>query len=70
MPTVIQVNMHEAKSQLAQLAERKPGSLNGRIRIAPGFDAADAEIAAMFNVGVRRDAIDHLAKHPDEGRAK
>ena len=78
MSTVIQVNMHEAKSQLSQLADRvwagdrvvitragmpyldllphqpqmlkrKPGSLKGRIRIAPGFDAADADIAeSMF----------------------
>ena len=63
MPTVIQENMHEAKSQLSQLAERKPGSLKGLIRIAPGFDAADAEIAeSMFSVDVRSDAIEHLAK--------
>jgi len=77
MPTVIQVNMHEAKSQLSQLAERvwagdrvviaragkpyldllphqpqvtvrKPGSLKGRIHIAPGFDAADADITDSF----------------------
>lgn len=77
MPTVIQVNMHEAKSQLSQLAERvwagdrvviaragkpyldllphqpqvavrKPGSLKGRIRIASGFDTADADIADSF----------------------
>ncbi len=77
MPTVIQVNMHEAKSQLSQLAERvwagdrvvitragmpyldllphqpqmverKPGSLKGRIRIAPDFDAADTDITSSF----------------------
>jgi antitoxin (DNA-binding transcriptional repressor) of toxin-antitoxin stability system len=77
MPTVIQVNMHEAKSQLSQLAERvwagdrvvitragkpyldmllhqpqmlerKPGSLKGRIRIAPDFDATDTDITGSF----------------------
>lgn len=77
MPIVIQVNMHEAKTQLSQLAERvwagdrvviaragkpyldllphqpqvavrQPGSLKGLIRIAPVFDAADADIAESF----------------------
>ncbi|MES3040918.1 MAG: type II toxin-antitoxin system prevent-host-death family antitoxin [Pseudomonadota bacterium] len=77
MPTVIQVNMHEAKSQLSQLAERvwagdrvvitqagkpyldllphqpqmlerKPGSLKGRIWIAPDFYATDTDITGSF----------------------
>lgn len=75
--STIQVNMHEAKSQLSQLAERvwagdrvviaragkpyldllphqpqsevrRPGRWKGRIRLAPGFDAADADIADSF----------------------
>lgn len=80
MAGTIQVNMHEAKSQLSQLAERvwagervviaragkpyldlvphqpqpaqrRPGRLKGCIRIAAGFDAADADIADSFEAG-------------------
>lgn len=78
MSTLIQVNMHQFKCQLSQLAERvwggdrvvitragkpyldllphlpqvtvrKPGSLKGRICIASGFGALDADIASRFD---------------------
>ncbi len=58
MPTVIQVNMHEAKIQPSELAERRPGSLKGRIRIAPGFDTADAEIAESMLASICKEG-DH-----------
>lgn len=58
MTTLIQINMHEAKSQLSQLEERKPGSLKGRIRIAPGFDTVDAEIAESMLASICKEG-DH-----------
>ncbi len=58
MSTIIQVNKHEAKSQLSQMAERKPGSLKGRIRIAPDFDTADADIAESMLASICKES-DH-----------
>lgn len=34
--------------QRPRQAKRKPGSMKGKIKFLPGFDAADKEIEAMF----------------------
>jgi len=35
--------------QPAPPSPRKPGSMRGKIKILPGFDAADKQIAELFN---------------------
>jgi prevent-host-death family protein len=35
--------------QASPLRPRKPGSMRGKIKILPGFDAADKQIAALFH---------------------
>jgi prevent-host-death family protein len=76
----MQVNVHEAKTNLSRLLDRvasgeeivigkagkpvarlvpyaapkpkrKPGSMRGKIKIKPGFDAIDKEIEALFYGG-------------------